>query len=101
LVLRRDQLATLNPNKPAATFVGLDQTECVKFEHVLRKGKPTEQQDNPGCLVEEDSLVIGEDWEKYNCQKSFSRIPVGVQVTGTELDLTFIDLPGLMKNCMA
>lgn len=93
LVLRRAQLANLNPDKPAATFVDLDDVECDKFEYVLRKVRPTEGEDDPDCLVKKD------DWDTFVSRRSFSRTPIVVDITGADVDVTFIDLPGLIQNC--
>lgn len=93
LVLRRAQLATLNPAKAVTTFVDLDNAECEKYEYVLRKERPTDQEKD-----DSDRLVKKKDWDNFVSQEAFSQNPVVVEVIGGDFDVTFIDLPGLIQN---
>ena len=91
-VLRRAQLATLNPAKDITTFVDLDNAECEKYEYALRTERPTEEEDDS------DYLVKKKDWDNFKSQEPFSQNPVVVDITGADVDVTFIDLPGLIQN---
>lgn len=63
-ILRRAQLAILNPNEDKDSFLSLDDDQCKAHRIAL----------------------------------SFSRNTVVVEITGAEVDITFIDLPGLIQN---
>lgn len=63
-ILRRAQLAILNPNEDKDTFLTLDDEQCNAHHIAL-------------C---------------------FSRNTVVVEITGAEVDITLIDLPGLIQN---
>jgi GTPase SAR1 family protein len=64
LILRRAQLAILNPAKPQSHFKTLDEAQC----------------------------------EKHPVAVKFSRNTVVMEITGAEVDVTFIDLPGIIAN---
>ena len=64
LMIRRAQLAILNPKKEPREFLELDQSQC----------------------------------NNYKSDLSFSRNFVVVEVAGAAVDLTFIDLPGIIAN---
>lgn len=63
-ILRRAQLAILNPSKPFACFSGLSEKECQDHARDLK----------------------------------FSRNTVVLEITGAGVDLTFIDLPGIIAS---
>jgi GTPase SAR1 family protein len=64
LLLRRAQLAILNPGKPRSHFASLDEAHC----------------------------------EKHPVAVKFSRNTVVMEIMGAEVDVTFIDLPGIIAN---
>ena len=64
LMIRRAQLAILNPKKEVKEFLTLDEAQCENFVSEL----------------------------------SFSRNLVVVEVAGAAVDVTFIDLPGIIAN---
>jgi GTPase SAR1 family protein len=64
LLLRRAQLAILNPAVPLSHFQALDETECQKYPVALK----------------------------------FSRNTVVLDIIGADVDVTFIDLPGIIAN---
>jgi vacuolar protein sorting-associated protein 1 len=63
-ILRRAQLAILNPNEDKDSFLSLNDEQCKAHRIAL----------------------------------SFSRNTVVVEITGAAVDITFIDLPGLIQN---
>ena len=63
-ILRRAQLAILNPSSPMSHFLTLDEEQCNG--HVR--------------------------------EVNFSRNTVVLEITGAEVDVTFIDLPGIISN---
>jgi len=63
-ILRRAQLAILNPHKSFAEFLQLDESQC--------RTEPVEV--------------------------AFSENTVVVEISGADVDVTFIDLPGLISN---
>lgn len=64
LMLRRAQLAILNPALPLSHFQGLDELECQRYPVALK----------------------------------FSRNTVVLDILGADVDVTFIDLPGIIAN---
>lgn len=64
LILRRAQLAILNPEDAFSTFVNLQERRC-----------------------NEHGIAI-----------NFSRNTVVMEITGADVDVTFIDLPGIISN---
>ena len=64
LIIRRAQLAILNPSKDPKDFLALDEAQCLK----------------------------------HPSEFPFSRNMVVVEITDAEVDVTFIDLPGLIAN---
>ena len=64
IILRRAQLAILNPNKPSDSFLNLDENQC----------------------------------KEHRIAQSFSRNTVVLEITGADVDVTFIDLPGIISN---
>ena len=64
LILRRAQLAILNPSKPPSSFTTLDDEKCAIHSREI----------------------------------SFSKNSVVLEITGAEVDVTFIDLPGIISN---
>ena len=64
LILRRAQLAILNPGKPFSHFFRLDEEQC----------------------------------NSHDREVNFSRNTVVLEITGAEVDVTFIDLPGIISN---
>jgi len=62
-ILRRAQLAILNPNTDVSHFIKLDEEQCTA--HVR--------------------------------QQNFSRNTVVMEISGAEVDVTFIDLPGIIS----
>jgi len=64
LILRRAQLAVLNPNKPFDAFLELDDEQC----------------------------------ERYSPMQMFSNSTVVLEISGADVDVTFIDLPGIISN---
>ena len=91
-ILRRAQLAVLNPNKDLEFFSELSDEECENYEYVLGNEKPKDD-----TQEDEESLVKLKEWHKYECEKPFSEYSVVVEITGAPVDVTFIDLPGLIK----
>jgi GTPase SAR1 family protein len=88
-VLRRAQLAALNPSRAITLFVDLENAECEKFEYVLGNGSSESTATN---------LVLERDWEYYTSESQFSEKSIVVEINGEEVDLTFIDLPGIIHN---
>lgn len=64
LLLRRAQLAILNPGMPFESFFRLEEKECKSHAHHIQ----------------------------------FSRNTVVVEITGADVDVTFIDLPGIIAS---
>jgi GTPase SAR1 family protein len=64
LILRRAQLAILNPGDDISNFVNLDETQC----------------------------------KDHGISTNFSRNTVVMEITGADVDVTFIDLPGIISN---
>jgi energy-coupling factor transporter ATP-binding protein EcfA2 len=64
LLLRRAQLAILNPGLPLETFLQLNDKECRDYTRDIQ----------------------------------FSRNTVVVEITGADVDVTLIDLPGIISN---
>lgn len=64
LILRRAQLAILNPSKPFSDFLQLDEDQC----------------------------------DNHSREVSFSRNTVVLEITGASVDVTFIDLPGIISS---
>lgn len=64
LILRRAQLAILNPGKSVEEFKYLDDSQC----------------------------------DEYNPSQKFSQSTVVLEITGADVDVTFIDLPGIISN---
>ena len=64
LMIRRAQLAILNPSKDPKDFLAFDEAQCHKHASELQ----------------------------------FSRNMVVVEIVGANVDVTFIDLPGLIAN---
>jgi GTPase SAR1 family protein len=64
LMLRRAQLAILNPALPLSHFQGLDEMECQRYPVAIK----------------------------------FSRNTVVLDIVGADVDVTFIDLPGIIAN---
>lgn len=64
LIIRRAQLAILNPNTNVEHFQALDKEEC----------------------------------ENHSSEMAFSRNIVMVEIENAEVDVTFIDLPGIIAN---
>lgn len=64
LLLRRAQLAILNPNKKHTEFQNLSESKC----------------------------------KNYTNHTSFSRDLILLQITGAEVDVTFVDLPGIIAR---
>ena len=62
LLLRRAQLAILNPSMKFSAFTNLDEKQC----------------------------------KEHGREKNFSRNTVVLQITGAEVDVTFLDLPGII-----
>jgi hypothetical protein len=92
-ILRRAQLAVLNPSKPQDFFLNLDDDECKKFDYVLgNEPHSGDSERNEEYLVRED------EWKEFTSDQNFSDDSVVVEITGAEVDVTFIDLPGLIKN---
>jgi len=63
-ILRRAQLAVLNPDKDYSTFQNLAKEQC----------------------------------KDYVCQLGVSESTVVLEITGADVDVTFIDLPGIIQN---
>jgi hypothetical protein len=63
-ILRRAQLAILNPSRPFSHFFSLDEDQCSKHDREV----------------------------------NFSRNTVVLEITGAEVDVTFIDLPGIISS---
>jgi GTPase SAR1 family protein len=63
-LLRRAQLAILNPRKPLTDFFELTEEECYKHDRGI----------------------------------GFSKNTVVLDITGAEVDVTFMDLPGIIQN---
>lgn len=89
-ILRRAQLAVLNPSKELEFFSHMDDDDCLKYEYVLANERPEKEGDK-------DSLVIDAHWDTFTSEKRFSNDSVVVEITGADVDVTFIDLPGLIK----
>jgi hypothetical protein len=66
LLLRRAQLAILNPERRIEEFIGLSESEC--------------------------------DSEAETVAIQFSRDTVVIEISGAEVDVTFIDLPGIISH---
>lgn len=66
LIIRRAQLAILNPTKDPKEFLNLDQAQC----------------------------------EKHPLEFKFSRNLVVLEITNANVDVTFIDLPGIIANTL-
>lgn len=64
LLLRRAQLAILNPGMPFESFSTMDAKDCAEHAHYIQ----------------------------------FSRNTVVVEITGADVDVTFIDLPGIIAS---
>jgi GTPase SAR1 family protein len=64
LILRRAQLAVLDPNKPLKGFLDLTERQCEEYSPALRFS---------------DSIVV-------------------LEISGADVDVTFIDLPGIISN---
>jgi GTPase SAR1 family protein len=64
LLLRRAQLAILNPGMPFESFYRLEEKDCKTHAHHIQ----------------------------------FSRNTVVVEITGADVDVTFIDLPGIIAS---
>ena len=64
IILRRAQLAILNPGEPLDSFLTLDENQC----------------------------------QDHGITQSFSRNTVVMEITGADVDVTFIDLPGIISN---
>jgi GTPase SAR1 family protein len=64
LIIRRAQLAILNPSQDSKDFLDMDEEQC----------------------------------RKHPSKSSFSRNMVVVEITGADVDVTFIDLPGIIAN---
>src|SRR5436190_15467047 len=64
MILRRAQLAILNPNQKLEDFLLLDEAEC----------------------------------SRQSVSVPFSRNTVVVEISGADVDVTFIDLPGIISN---
>jgi GTPase SAR1 family protein len=64
LIIRRAQLAILNPGKDPKDFLAFDEAQC----------------------------------HKHTSELPFSRNMVVVEIIGADVDVTFIDLPGLIAN---
>jgi hypothetical protein len=64
LILRRAQLAILNPGEEISYFKDLDEAQC----------------------------------KSHRVSINFSRNTVVVEITGADVDVTFIDLPGIISN---
>ena len=64
IILRRAQLAALNPNRVMENFKNLEDSDC----------------------------------DKYDTEQKFSRNTVVLEITGADVDVTFIDLPGIISN---
>lgn len=64
LILRRAQLAILNPAENISYFIGLDKAQC----------------------------------QSHRTAVNFSRNTVVMEITGADVDVTFIDLPGIISN---
>ena len=64
LLLRRAQLAILNPSTRCSAFAQLDETQC----------------------------------KEHGREKNFSRNTVVLEIAGAEVDVTFLDLPGIISN---
>ena len=62
-ILRRAQLAILNPSTSFSHFIKLDEEQCIT----------------------------------HNRELNFSRNTVVLEITGAEVDVTFIDLPGIIS----
>jgi len=95
-ILRRAQLATLNPKTSICSFADMPDAECAKYEYVLGNMKPEvgmkDEED------EEEAPVTLETWDLYRCETNFSKNSIVVEITGADVDVTFIDLPGLIRN---
>jgi GTPase SAR1 family protein len=64
IILRRAQLAILNPDESLDTFRNLDENQC----------------------------------KDHRITQSFSRNTVVMEISGADVDVTFIDLPGIISN---
>ena len=64
LLLRRAQLAVLNPSTPYEKFVNLAEADC----------------------------------NSHSRERNFSRNTVVLEITGADVDVTFLDLPGIISN---
>jgi GTPase SAR1 family protein len=64
LLLRRAQLAILNPNQDYLTFIDLCEDQC----------------------------------KEYRSETKFSRDTVVLEITGADVDVTFVDLPGIISS---
>ena len=64
LILRRAQLAILNPDDDISNFINLDEAQC----------------------------------KEHGIATNFSRNTVVMEITGADVDVTFIDLPGIISN---
>lgn len=94
-ILRRAQLATLNPRRELTSFVNLDDAECDKYEYIL--DNPLEPNEIESEKAKTKPLVSQHDRSLYSGEK-FSERPIVVEINGDDVDLTFIDLPGLISN---
>jgi GTPase SAR1 family protein len=64
LILRRAQLAILNPSEPIANFLTLTDAQC----------------------------------KTRTISQNFSRNTIVIEIIGADVDVTFIDLPGIISN---
>jgi vacuolar protein sorting-associated protein 1 len=99
LHLRRVQLAILNP-KEHEKFRNMSKEECEKYEVALKKKKQansTENHENGNSENEVEGVVRAKDPVNYTSELSFSENCVIVDITGAKVDVTFIDLPGLIQ----
>jgi GTPase SAR1 family protein len=89
-ILRRAQLAILNPDSDdVSLFAEKSDEECAKYEYVLGNARPMEDAEAP---------VTFDTWDRYKSETSFSKNSIVVEITGADVDVTFIDLPGLIRN---
>lgn len=66
------------------------------YEYVLKNEGQTE--DDESLIRDAERLVNTRDWDRFTSEKGFSENPVIVEINGADVDVTFIDLPGIIQN---
>ena len=86
----------LNPSKLLDFFSTLSDVKCAKFEYVLGHECPSAiRRTDRSSEVDEEFLVGEKKWELFKSERKFSPDSVIVEITDADIDITFIDLPGL------